>query len=141
MSEFLFGLQEYFSTGTSLISLFFGCMLAATLIPISSEVFLYAVLKIHPEQQWIAVAVATAGNVTGGIINYFMGRLIPHKKEFKHEAQLRRYGPSALLASWIPIIGDPMCVAAGWLRLNFALCLLWMTVGKGTRYVIMGLFF
>ena len=47
---------------------------------------------------------------------------------------LQRWGSVALLLSWVPVIGDALCAAAGVLRLNWAACLLWMAVGKGLRY-------
>jgi len=129
------GLQAFFTQEASLWSLFFGSLVAATLIPVSSEVMLFAVLKMHPELFWPALAVATAGNTLGGMVTYGMGRLIPHRREIKYERQLRHYGAPALLLAWAPVVGDGLCLTAGWLRLHWAHCLAWMALGKLARYL------
>jgi membrane protein YqaA with SNARE-associated domain len=49
---------------------------------------------------------------------------------------LQKYGGITLLLAWVPIIGDPLCVAAGWLRLNPWLCALFIAIGKFARYWI-----
>lgn len=129
------GLQAFFTQDASLWSLFFGSLIAATLIPVSSEVMLFAVLKMHPEMFWPALAVATAGNTLGGMVTYATGRLIPHRREIKYERQLRHYGAPALLFAWAPLVGDGLCITSGWLRLNWAHCLGWMALGKLARYL------
>jgi membrane protein YqaA with SNARE-associated domain len=50
---------------------------------------------------------------------------------------LERFGPKACLLSWLPIVGDPLCAVAGWLRLPFWPCVLYMAIGKFARYVTM----
>ncbi len=127
-------LQSFFTIDASLWSLFFGSLIAATLVPVSSELMLFAVLRLHPDLLWPALAVATAGNTVGGMISYAMGRFIPHSQRWRHEARLRRVGEPALLFSWIPILGDALCVAAGWLRLTWWHCLIYMAAGKAGRY-------
>jgi hypothetical protein len=74
------------------------------------------VLKHNPAEHWAALAVATAGNTLGGMSSWLIGRLIPQKKSLKGSAAVRKYGAPVLLFSWVPVIGDPLCVAAGWLR-------------------------
>lgn len=128
-------LQGFFTQEASLWSLFLGSFIAATLVPVSSEVMLFAVLKLHPELLWPALTVATAGNSLGGMVSYGMGRFIPHRREMKYEARLKRYGAPLLLFAWAPLIGDGLCIAAGWLRLAWAPCLAYMTLGKGLRYL------
>ena len=132
-------LQSFFTADASLWSLLAGSFIAATLIPVSSEVMLFAVLKLHPDLLWPAVGVATLGNTAGGMLTYAIGRWIPHRKEVKYEAQLKRHGAAALLLSWAPLIGDALCLAAGWLRLHWLPCLLFMAAGKCARYVAIAL--
>ena len=123
-------------SATSLWALFASSFLAATLLPGGSEVVLYAVLKSHPETVWSALAVATVGNTLGGLTSYGVGRLLPQTKPLKGLALMRRYGSPVLLLSWVPIIGDALCVAAGWLRMNVALAALSMAIGKLARYAL-----
>jgi membrane protein YqaA with SNARE-associated domain len=52
-------------------------------------------------------------------------------------AWLRRFGPRACLLSWLPVVGDPLCAVAGWLRLPFWPCVAWMALGKCLRYIVM----
>jgi membrane protein YqaA with SNARE-associated domain len=130
------GLQAFFTQEASLWSLFLGSFIAATLVPVSSEVMLFAVLKLHPEMFWPALGVATLGNTLGGMVTYAMGRLIPHRREIKYERQLRHYGAPALLLAWAPLLGDGLCITAGWLRLAWPLCLLYMALGKAARYLV-----
>ncbi len=118
----------------SLWTLFVSSFLAATLLPGGSEAVLFGVLKLHPHQLWAALAVATLGNTLGGLSSYLLGRLVPQKTEMKGLARVQQYGAPVLLLSWVPIIGDPLCVAAGWLRLNPWLCLLCIAAGKLARY-------
>lgn len=133
---------------TGLWAVFTSSFLAATLLPGGSEVALYAVLKLHPETQWTAIGVATLGNTLGALTSYGLGRLIPRSKTLngcersirrpkpmKGLALLQRYGSAALLLSWLPFIGDPLCVAAGWLRMNAALATFFIALGKFARYV------
>ncbi len=124
------------SESTSLWALFASSFLAATLLPGGSEAVLFGVLKLHPGQLWIALAVATLGNTLGGMSSYLIGRIIPQKTELKGLARVQRFGTPILLLSWVPIIGDPLCVAAGWLRLNPWLSALFIATGKFARYCV-----
>ena len=123
------------SEEASLWALFGSSFLAATLLPGGSEAALFAVLKLHPGQYWLALAIATLGNTLGGMSSYLLGRILPQKKELPGLPAVRKYGSPALLLSWVPIIGDPLCVAAGWLRLNPWLSALFMGLGKLARYL------
>lgn len=118
----------------SLGALFVSSFLAATLLPGGSEVVLFSVLKLHPGQFWTALAVATLGNTLGGLSSYLIGRLIPPTKPLKGLHAVKRWGSPALLLSWVPLLGDPLCVAAGWLRLNVWWCTLFIATGKFARY-------
>ena len=122
------------SETASLWALFTGSFLAATLLPGGSEAVLYAVISAHPQSVAAALAVATLGNTLGGMTSYALGRLIPQTKPLRGLDAVRRYGSPALLLAWVPFLGDPLCVAAGWLRLNAALSALFMAIGKFARY-------
>jgi len=123
----------------SLPALFLVALVSATLLPMGSEPALFALVKLHPEMFWPAVFVATAGNTLGGAISWAMG--LGAKKAFAEERQtrwfgwLQRFGPKTLLLSWLPVIGDPLCALAGWLKMPFWPCLLYMGVGKLARYL------
>ena len=92
------------------------------------------VLLAHPDQVPAALILATIGNTAGGMVTYWMGRLLPQKLEPDRTALARRWGAPGLLLAWVPIIGDALCAAAGWLRLPWLPCVLWMAIGKGGRY-------
>jgi membrane protein YqaA with SNARE-associated domain len=124
----------------SLGALFIGSFLAATLLPGGSEALLFGVLKLHPEQFWPALAVATFGNTLGGLSSYLIGRLIPPTKPIKGVDSVKRWGSATLLLSWLPFLGDPLCVAAGWLRLNAWWCAAFIAIGKFARYWVIAKF-
>jgi membrane protein YqaA with SNARE-associated domain len=121
---------------TTLWSLFVSSFLAATLLPGGSELVLFGALKLHPQLAWTAVMVATAGNTLGALSSYAVGRVLPRGKSLKGLATVQRYGSPILLLSWVPIIGDALCVAAGWLRINIGLVSLFIAVGKFARYAV-----
>ena len=124
------------SEDASLWALFAASFLAATLLPGGSEAALYGVLKLHPGQYWLALGVATLGNTLGGMSSYLIGRIIPQRKDLRALQAVRKYGSPSLLLSWVPILGDPLCVAAGWLRLDPWLAALFMGLGKFARYLV-----
>jgi membrane protein YqaA with SNARE-associated domain len=127
-------------TTASLWTLFASSFLAATLLPGGSEAVLYAVLKAHPEMLSKALAIATLGNTLGGLSSYVLGRLVPPTRPLQRLALLQRYGSPALLLSWVPFVGDPLCVAAGWLRVNVMLAILFIALGKFMRYLGIAIF-
>ena len=119
--------------------MFVASFLSATLLPGGSEVVLFALLKLHPDQLWPALALATLGNTLGGMTSYACGRWLPqwHKLDaWPWHRSLQRWGSPLLLLSWVPLIGDALCVAAGWLRLNALGCALSMAIGKAARYAL-----
>ena len=120
----------------SLWTLFGSSFLAATLLPGGSEAVLFAVLRIHPELFWPALAAATLGNTLGGMSSYLIGRLIPQRRELKRLEAVRQFGAPILLFSWVPILGDSLCVAAGWLRFNPWISSAFMAAGKFARYAV-----
>jgi membrane protein YqaA with SNARE-associated domain len=120
----------------NLWTLFASSFLAATLLPGGSEFVLAGVLVANPQQYWPALGIATLGNTLGGMSSYLIGRLIPQRAELKGLKWVQRYGSPALLAAWVPLVGDPLCVAAGWLRINPWFAALFMAIGKFARYII-----
>lgn len=122
-----------------LLSVFIVSFISATLLPMGSEPAVFAVIKANPELFWLVIAVATVGNTLGGAVDYAMGYAA--EKAFHKERSsfwfgwLERFGPKTMLLAWLPIIGDPICTLAGWLRLPFWPSLLYMAIGKFLRYV------
>jgi membrane protein YqaA with SNARE-associated domain len=128
-----------------LSTIFVVALISATLLPVGSEPAVFGLVKLNPELFWPAVLVATAGNTVGGAISYWMGygaekayERIRHRKAEAHALRwLERLGPKACLLSWLPVVGDPLCAVAGWLRLAFWPCVLYMAIGKFARYLTM----
>jgi membrane protein YqaA with SNARE-associated domain len=118
-----------------LAALFGASFLAATLVPLPSEAALFAYLKAHPENAALGVSVATLGNTAGGMTSYLIGRLLPGR-ELRHVEVVRRHGAPALLFAWLPVVGDALCVAAGWLRVHWAPALGFMAAGRLSRYLL-----
>jgi membrane protein YqaA with SNARE-associated domain len=125
----------------TLPTLFLSSFLAATLLPGGSEVVLFAVIAREPALLWPALGWATLGNTLGGLTSYLIGRLLPQAEAPPPEVPtsralhwLRRFGSPALLLSWAPVVGDALCVAAGWLRVNALAVLLFLALGKFLRY-------
>ncbi len=118
----------------SLYSLFASSFLAATLLPGGSEAVLFAVLRKYPDALWMSLGLATLGNTLGGMASFGMGWLLPQTQQLKHVEKVRRYGTPALLFAWTPLIGDALCLAAGWLRQSWWQAALFMAIGKFARY-------
>ena len=126
----------------TLPTLFLSSFLAATLLPGGSEVVLFAVIARDPTLLWPALGWATLGNTLGGLTSYLLGRLLPQNRvasqsaaaKRKALAWVQRFGAPALLLSWAPVVGDALCVAAGWLRVNALAVLLFVALGKFLRY-------
>jgi membrane protein YqaA with SNARE-associated domain len=122
-----------------LLGLFGVSFAAATLVPMPSEAALYGYLMLHPDDATLAVGTATLGNTLGGMTTYLVGRFIPEKtrsrinqKTVKH---LQRYGAPATFFAWLPIVGDALCLAAGWLRIRWWAALAFMAAGRLARYI------
>jgi len=144
-----------------LSAIFLISLISATLLPLGSEPAVFAYVKLAPHMFWLAILVGTVGNTLGGAISYYMGRGAHRAYERwreKHPLKdtttmeprhaggrwhrriqpwLQRMGPSALLFSWLPIVGDPLCAVAGWLRLSIWPCVVYMAMGKFLRYTLM----
>ena len=128
-----------------LSTLFVVAFVSATLVPIGSEPALFGLLKLNPELFWPAVFVATAGNTLGGMVDWWLGygahqvvdKWGHSRSHVKAVEWLEKLGPKACVLSFLPIVGDPLCAVAGWLRLPFWPCVAWMVVGKFLRYLVM----
>ena len=135
-------LQELLGAGEgSLWAMFVVSFLAATVLPIGSEPLLMALVRLHPEQWAAILVVATIGNTLGGMTSYGLGRgaarVAPGAEGSRAAQWLRRFGAPALLLAWAPIVGDLLCVLAGYMRLSWWQCALWMLVGKLARYWVL----
>ncbi|SEP11440.1 YqaA family protein [Nitrosovibrio sp. Nv6] len=127
---------------SSLLALFTSSFLSATLLPGSSEAVLFGVLTAYPQLFWPALGFASLGNTMGGMSSYAIGLFLPDEKALLKQSGgnmrglewVRSYGSPVLLLAWVPIIGDLLCVAAGWLRINWILAMLFMAIGKFVRY-------
>jgi len=128
-----------------LSTVFVVAFISATLLPLGSEPAVFGLVTLNPHLFWPAILVATAGNTLGGALTWAMG-LASHQvvDRFQHSRYhlkaldwLERIGPKACLLSWLPVIGDPLCAVAGWLKLPFWPCMVYMTIGKFARYLIM----
>ncbi|MYN12962.1 DedA family protein [Pusillimonas sp. TS35] len=139
-----------------LSAIFIVSLVSATLLPLGSEPAVFGYVKLEPGMFWAAILVATAGNTVGGAISYLMGRGAeqavekwrekhPYRPHTKAGGRwhdyvsywLHRLGPPALLFSWLPVVGDPLCAVAGWLRLRFWPSMIYMVIGKFLRYLVM----
>ena len=125
---------------TGLLAVFVVAFISATLLPMGSEPMVFAVIKARPDLFWLTLLLATLGNTLGGVVNYGLG--YGAKKAFTREKQstwfawLQRYGAKTMLLAWLPVIGDPICLLGGWLRLPFWACVGYMAVGKFLRYLV-----
>jgi membrane protein YqaA with SNARE-associated domain len=127
-------------------AVFLIAFISATLLPLGSEPAVAALVIHQPALFWPAVVVATVGNTLGGMVSWWMGygaerayeQLAHHKPhELKALAWLQRFGPRACLLAWLPVIGDPLCALAGWLRMPPGPCAVYMAIGKFVRYTVM----
>jgi membrane protein YqaA with SNARE-associated domain len=129
--------------------LFLAAFAAATILPAQSEAALVAMLLAGFEP-WLTVLVASIGNVLGSALNWVLGRFIerwrdrawfPVSADALEKAQgwYRRYGKWSLLLSWVPIIGDPLTVAAGVMREPFAVFVAIVAFAKIARYCVLAL--
>lgn len=139
LADSLFG---WFSmSGNGLPTVFIVAFVSATLLPMGSEPVLATFVKLNPDLFWLAIAVASAGNTAGGAFSYWLGRgaheAFARGKPTRYLGWLERFGPKLLFLSFLPVIGDPLCALAGWLKLPFWRCVAWMAAGKFLRYVAM----
>lgn len=132
------------------IGLFLAAFGAATLLPLQSEAVLVGLLLSERYWLWLLLAVATLGNVLGSLVNWWLGRAIErfHDRRWfpvspahlqKARFHYQRYGHWSLLLSWLPVIGDPLTLVAGVMRVPLGRFLLIVTLAKGARYGVLTL--
>ena len=132
----------------ALIGLFFAAFLAATLIPAQSEAVLVGLLLSGDHTALVLVATATLGNILGSVVNWVLGRFLTRYADrrwfpvspaalAKASGWYRRWGYWSLWGSWLPIVGDPLTLAAGVMREPFWRFALIVTLAKGGRYLIL----
>ncbi len=128
-----------------LSTVFVVSFISATLLPLGSEPAVFGLVKLNPDLFWSAIGVATVGNTLGGAVTWAMGlashNVVDRYQHSKHHLKalvwLERIGPKACLLSWLPVVGDPVCAVAGWLKLPFWPCVTYMAIGKFGRYLVM----
>jgi membrane protein YqaA with SNARE-associated domain len=134
----------------ALVLLMLIAFLSATLLPLGSEPALVGFLLWQPRWWLTALLLATVANSAGGLFNWWLGKSAkalwrertsppqsPTPKNWVSnwcQKILTALGPKGLLLSWLPLVGDPLCVLAGWLEWQWLLCLCFMSLGKGLRY-------
>ena len=129
------------------LSLFTTSFLAATILPMSSEVVLVGMLAASDEPWAALIAVASLGNILGSLANWFVGRGLSLAREHprfpvdrarieRAEVWYQRWGYWSLLLSWVPVIGDPLTVIAGFLREPLWLFLVLVSIAKIGRYLV-----
>ncbi len=136
--------MDLFLINNGLPGLFCLSFLAATVLPLGSE-WLLVTLLMQGQSAPQVVAIATIGNFLGGLTTYGLGYYgstfittkilrISTKDSGKAMQLYQKYGVWSLLLSWVPIIGDPLCLVAGSLKLHPALFAVFVFIGKGARY-------
>ena len=129
------------------LSLFAISFLAATILPFSSELTLAGLIATSNYDNLLLLIVASFGNVLGSVVNWVLGyysRNLTIKKWFPFkEAQIERsskwfskFGKWSLLFAWVPIIGDPLTLVAGLLRVRFLDIIILVAIGKVSRYLL-----
>ena len=132
----------------SYFQLFIISFLAATILPLSSELVLSTMLLTDSFDKYLLLVVASFGNILGSSVNWYLGKKIlifKDKKWFpanerqiaKGEIYFKKYGIWSLLLAWVPIIGDPLTILAGVLRVNFFTFLLLVSISKISRYIFL----
>jgi membrane protein YqaA with SNARE-associated domain len=142
-------LQSWLSADAGLWGLFVSAFASATVLPGSSEVVMTALVTAYPQLLWWALAVALAGNLLGCLLTFGMGYAgqrgyarfqgVQQKVDVEHPRikTLRRLGPPALFLSFLPLVGDALVLAAGWLKMPFWHSMLWIALGKAARYAVL----
>lgn len=128
---------------SELLALFTSSFISATLFPGGSELLLIYYLHNNPTDRWLYFSSVTVGNSSGALLTYFMGYYLHwgrKEAESKHQKAwlfCQRYGAAVLLLSWLPVVGDLLPLAAGWLRLAILPSTLLIIAGKAMRYWVL----
>ncbi|NTV11752.1 MAG: DedA family protein [Zoogloea sp.] len=125
---------------TTLAGLAVASFLSATVLPGGSEAALAGAIALHPGHLPAALLLASIGNTLGGMVTWAMGHGMARKHALPARlAWVERYGSPLLLFAWVPLVGDALCLGAGYLRLSWLPCLLWMGTGKLARYAVVAM--
>ncbi len=135
-----------FPTPLSVSGLFLSAFLSATLLPGTSEALLTALLLEGEADVALLLFAATAGNLLGSLVNWVLGRYFASFRERRWfpvtqasydraERWFTRFGSWSLLFAWLPVVGDPLTVAAGLLRVPFWRFFVLVGIGKAARYL------
>ena len=123
-----------------LLSVALIAFISATLLPMGSAPAVFGFVKLNPDQFWLTVCVATLANTLGGLTSFWLGlgakKALADRRSTRYLTWPERFGPKMLLLAWLPVVGDPLCAVAGWLKLPFWPSAVYMTIGKFIRYVI-----
>ena len=130
----------------SYLKLFIISLLAATILPLSSEIVLTTMLLTNLFEKNILLIVASSGNILGSIFNWYLGKKITifqDRKWFpvspeqlnKSQKYFQKYGLWSLLLAWVPVIGDPLTLLAGVLKVRFSIFFLLVSISKISRYI------
>ena len=133
-----------------LAGLFLAALIAATLIPAQSEAVLVALVLQGVQPIWLLLVVATGGNVLGSVVNWVLGRFLirfsdrhwfplSQSQMDKATRWYARRGHWSLFGAWLPVVGDPLTLAAGVLREPLWRFVLIVTLAKGGRYLVLAL--
>jgi len=128
------------------LKLFIISLLAATILPLSSEIVLTTMLLTNLFEKNILLVIASSGNILGSIFNWYLGKKImifQDRKWFpvspeqlnKSQKYFQKYGLWSLLLAWVPVIGDPLTLLAGVLRVRFSIFFILVSISKISRYV------
>ncbi len=134
------------------VGLFLGSFMAATVVPFSSDFLLIGIL-LAGGNPLLSFLCATAGNWTGGLTSYWLGRLgkwellerwfgVSQEKLQRQKDKIDRWGALLAFMSWLPFVGDVFAIGLGFYKLNFPKCALYMLIGKATRFALwIGLYY
>ena len=128
------------------MNLFIISLLAATILPLSSEIVLTTMLLTNLFEKNVLLIIASSGNILGSAFNWYLGKKITifqDRKWFpvsperlnKSQKYFQKYGLWSLLLAWVPIIGDPLTLLAGILKVRFGIFFLLVSISKISRYV------
>ena len=130
----------------SYLKLFIISLLAATILPLSSEIVLTTMLLTNLFEKNILLIVASSGNILGSLFNWYLGKKITifqNRKWFpvspeqlnKSQKYFQKYGLWSLLLAWVPVIGDPLTLLAGVLKVRFSIFFILVSISKISRYI------
>ena len=129
------------------LSLFVISFLAATILPFSSELTFAGLIATSNYDNLLLLVVASLGNVLGSVVNWALGfysrnlttkNWFPFKdKQIENSSKwFSKFGKWSLLFAWVPIIGDPLTLVSGLLRVRFLDFIILVAIGKVSRYLI-----